>query len=239
MISVQFWCFCDQKSLLLLHFIYYCLIRAYYLTTRASANSKLSKHFMSKSDRIQRCNSQWPCRCCSSSPRFIMMTLLLATTTVPISLTRAFSSIAHTSMVSHRHHGAHTTRLGTLTRMLSSTTANNTQSQVQRRTPNTGGLRRLPVVKRSTEMISRAKRAGWQVKPDATIKNARNRARKHGAERLDAITKELCVPLRDAIQGYRNELRRLHPFERVVADLTVRARERKDGLTLEDVLVRT
>jgi len=69
------------------------------------------------------------------------------------------------------------------------------------------------------------------------MKNARNRARKHGAERLDAITKALCVPLRDAIRGYQNELRRLHAFERVVADLTVRARERKDGLTLLDVLV--
>lgn len=38
------------------------------------------------------------------------------------------------------------------------------------------------------------------------------------------------------MDGYRRELRRLHPFEKVVADLTARAREKKDGLTLADVL---
>jgi nucleolar GTP-binding protein len=42
--------------------------------------------------------------------------------------------------------------------------------------------------------------------------------------------------LRDIVDGYRREWRRLHPFERVVADLTARARQQKDGLTLQDVL---
>jgi hypothetical protein len=101
---------------------------------------------------------------------------------------------------------------------------------------NTGGLRRLPVVKRSTEWVQQAKRTAFRVLPDTTIKNTRNRVRKQGAERLNAITLALCVPLRDVIQGYRRELRLLHPFERVVADLTVRARKQKDGLTLHDVL---
>jgi hypothetical protein len=72
----------------------------------------------------------------------------------------------------------------------------------------------------------------------SAIKNARNRARKHGAETMDAITKALCIPLRDCVKGYRTELRRLHPFEKVVADLTARARQKKDGLVLMDVLVR-
>jgi GTP1/Obg family GTP-binding protein len=31
-------------------------------------------------------------------------------------------------------------------------------------------------------------------------------------------------------------MRRLHPFERVVADLTVRARQKRDGMTLQLVL---
>eukprot|EP00558_Chaetoceros_sp_UNC1202_P008601 CAMPEP_0197244454 /NCGR_PEP_ID=MMETSP1429-20130617/9573_1 /TAXON_ID=49237 /ORGANISM="Chaetoceros sp., Strain UNC1202" /LENGTH=354 /DNA_ID=CAMNT_0042704817 /DNA_START=20 /DNA_END=1084 /DNA_ORIENTATION=+ len=53
---------------------------------------------------------------------------------------------------------------------------------------------------------------------------------------MDAITKALCVPLRDVVNGYKYEMRRLHPFEKVVADLTVRARQKKDGLTLQDVL---
>lgn len=70
----------------------------------------------------------------------------------------------------------------------------------------------------------------------STIKNVRARARKHGAERLNAMTQALCLPLRDLVNGYRREWRQLHPFERVVADLTARARQKQDGLTLEDVL---
>ena len=211
---------------------------------------------MSKSDRVNRYHSPWhsaPC-CCSivrPSLRFIMITFFLATT-APVSITHAFHKSFQTVLSSHRRLLFHysnnmpnaATRQYSITRMFSLTTNNNTSSSTSLsttnklpRTPNTGGLRKLPVVKRSTELISKAKRAGWQIKPDVNMKNARNRARKHGAERLDAITKALCVPLRDAIRGYQNELRRLHPFERVVADLTVRARERKDGLTLLDVLV--
>jgi nucleolar GTP-binding protein len=103
-------------------------------------------------------------------------------------------------------------------------------------TINTGGLRRLPVVKSPMELINKTRKIAFQVKADSNIKNARNRARKHGAETMDAITKGLCVPLRDVVKGYKYELRRLHPFEKVVADLTARARQKKDGLVLQDVL---
>lgn len=101
---------------------------------------------------------------------------------------------------------------------------------------NTGGLRRLPVVKPPTELINKTRKIAKQVKADSNVKNARNRARKHGAETMDAITKGLCIPLRDVVKGYKYELRRLHPFEKVVADLTVRSRQKKDGLVLTDVL---
>lgn len=69
------------------------------------------------------------------------------------------------------------------------------------------------------------------------MKNARNRARKHATETLNTLTQALCVPLRDTVKGYKSEWRRLHPFEKVVADLTARARQKRDGLTLQDVLV--
>jgi nucleolar GTP-binding protein len=42
--------------------------------------------------------------------------------------------------------------------------------------------------------------------------------------------------MRDIVDGYKREWRRLHPFEKVVADLTASARENRDGLTLQDVL---
>ena len=101
---------------------------------------------------------------------------------------------------------------------------------------NTGGLRRLPVVKPPQELVNRARKAVRSVRPDKEVKNIRNRARKHGAETINALSQALCIPLRDTVNGYKSELRRLHPFERVVADLTVRAREKRDGLTLYQVL---
>lgn len=104
------------------------------------------------------------------------------------------------------------------------------------RSSNTGGLRRLPVVKSPIELINRARKSARQIRADSGLKNARNRARKHGAETMDAMTKALCIPLRDVVNGYNYELKRLHPFEKVVADLTVKAREKKDGVTLQSVL---
>ena len=110
------------------------------------------------------------------------------------------------------------------------------KSASSKKNVNTGGLRRLPVVKSPTELINRSKKAAYRTPADKNVKNARTRARKHGAETLNAVTQSLCVPLRDVVKGYKTELRRLHPFEKVVADLTARARQKKDGLTLLDVL---
>jgi nucleolar GTP-binding protein len=84
--------------------------------------------------------------------------------------------------------------------------------------------------------MSTASKVARAVKADREVKNARNRARKHGAETLNALTQALCTPMRDCVNGYKAEWRRLHPFERVVADLTARARQNQDGLTLSQVL---
>jgi nucleolar GTP-binding protein len=112
--------------------------------------------------------------------------------------------------------------------------SNATQSQGVLR--NTGGLRRLPVVDGPTELANRARKAALRVKPDKEIRNMKLRVRKQGAETINALTQALCIPLRDVVKGYKYEWTRLHPFERVVADLTARARQKKDGLTLQQVL---
>jgi len=101
---------------------------------------------------------------------------------------------------------------------------------------NTGGLRRLPVVKPSKEMLDRAHKVALWTKGDESIKNVRNRARKHGTETLNTYTQQLCVPLRDIVNGYQRELRHLHPFEKTVADLTIQARIKKDGVSLSVML---
>jgi nucleolar GTP-binding protein len=100
----------------------------------------------------------------------------------------------------------------------------------------TGGLRRLPVVRPPGELLDKARKIPRTVKPDVEMKNARIRSRKHGAETINALTQALCLPLRDIVKGYKSEWRKLHPFERVVADLTAAARQKKDGLTLIQVL---
>lgn len=129
-------------------------------------------------------------------------------------------------------------------KMMSSTQSHLQQQQKKEKqirskvtSANTGGLRRLPVVKPYNEIISTAiRQSKGESIPDKKISNAKNRARKEATMRLDALTKNLCRPLRGTVDGYRRELRRLHPFEKVVADLTARARQKKDGFTLNDVL---
>lgn len=74
------------------------------------------------------------------------------------------------------------------------------------------------------------------IREDRTIKNGRQRARKLGAEKTDALAKAMCVPIRDVVKGYKTVFKSLHPFEAVVADLTVKAREKKDGMKLEVAL---
>lgn len=101
----------------------------------------------------------------------------------------------------------------------------------------TGGLRRLPMVRVPSELLSSARKVLYRVKPDMSVANIRLRARKHGAETVNALTQALCLPLRDTVAGYQNEWRRLHPFERVVGDLTAATRQNTDGLSLESLLM--
>ncbi len=122
-------------------------------------------------------------------------------------------------------------------KLFSSTTSSASSASSASKKRDTGGLRRLPVVKSPRELMDLAvKKVKRTVKADKKMKNARNRARKEGAETLNGLTQALCVPLRDAVKGYRYELRNLHPFEEVVADLTVRSRRSKDGVDLQTVL---
>ena len=129
--------------------------------------------------------------------------------------------------------------LSTTTTSKNASSSRNSTSKTPKTTrinANTGGLRRLPSVRNAQEMVNRARRVAHLVKPDKTQLNGKLRAHKHGAMRLHCLTNELCGPLRDTFQGYHRELRRLHPFEKVVADLTTRSRQAKDGVTLQDVL---
>ncbi|KAL3774323.1 hypothetical protein ACHAW5_009842 [Stephanodiscus triporus] len=89
----------------------------------------------------------------------------------------------------------------------------------------------------ASEILSRASRRSYRdVREDATIANAKRRTQKRGAQTIDLLSQGLCGPLRETVNTYERELRNMHPFEAVVMDLTVRARRKKDGLALDDLL---
>jgi hypothetical protein len=68
----------------------------------------------------------------------------------------------------------------------------------------TGGLKRFPVLHPSNELLSHARKSVFKtIREDKTIKNGRQRARKLGAEKMDALTKAMCVPIRDVVKGYK------------------------------------
>ncbi|CAM9159719.1 unnamed protein product [Scytosiphon promiscuus] len=106
----------------------------------------------------------------------------------------------------------------------------------RKRLTSTGGLKSLPIVTPSIELLSHASRRSKKVSQDMNIKNARNRSRKWVAERMDMLGKATSKPLRDIIRQYKHQLPILHPFEATLADLTVRAREKTGERTLQSVL---
>ena len=161
-----------------------------------------------------------------------------ATTASKRSSRRLFSASVQLE-VSRDHDASEVSELTLQSQNSAKNKNNNNTPSTRTRTPinaNTGGLRRLPVVRGPQEMINRARREAQFIKPDKSQPNGKLRAHKHAAMRLHCLTNELCAPLRDTFQGYRRELGRLHPFEKVVADLTTRARQEKDGVTLSVVL---
>ena len=94
------------------------------------------------------------------------------------------------------------------------------------KTIDTGGFRRskIPNVYPGTTHFKRALKSLKLVRPDGTIKNQRNRYRKHAAESLDTIMKGLTMPITAILDSYMVMLQSLHPYEAAVADLTVTAR---------------
>jgi hypothetical protein len=66
----------------------------------------------------------------------------------------------------------------------------------------------VPVVKAPRELLDRALKVPFRVKADTTINNVRNRARKHGAETLNALSHAMCLPLQEIVSGYEFEWKR-------------------------------
>ncbi|KAK9094495.1 hypothetical protein Scep_025964 [Stephania cephalantha] len=83
-----------------------------------------------------------------------------------------------------------------------------------------GAFQKLPMVMPSIDIISSAMRKAKRVGPTKGIANIAKREKNKGAKQLDALMKELVVPLRDYIENFPNK-KHLHPYERDLIKLTL------------------
>ncbi|CAO2825650.1 unnamed protein product [Amaranthus hypochondriacus] len=83
-----------------------------------------------------------------------------------------------------------------------------------------GAFQKLPMVMPSIDIIQSALRKAKKVSPTKGIANAAKRERNKGAKQLDALMKELAVPLRLYTECFPNK-NLLHPYERSLVELTL------------------
>ncbi|KAM0945654.1 putative nucleolar GTP-binding protein [Dioscorea sansibarensis] len=83
-----------------------------------------------------------------------------------------------------------------------------------------GAFQKLPIVMPSIDILSSAKRKARNVPPTRGIANLAKRERNKGAKQLDALMKELAVPLRQYTENFPNR-QCLHPYERSLIELTL------------------
>uniref|UniRef100_M1BFZ6 Nucleolar GTP-binding protein n=1 Tax=Solanum tuberosum TaxID=4113 RepID=M1BFZ6_SOLTU len=99
----------------------------------------------------------------------------------------------------------------------------NQQENKEKLTPkveNVGAFQKLPMVMPSVDILHSALRKARRVSPTKGIANAAKRERNKGAKQLDALMKELAVPLRTYKENFPNK-KYLHPYERSLIELTL------------------
>ncbi|WRX16176.1 Nucleolar GTP-binding protein 1 [Theobroma cacao] len=83
-----------------------------------------------------------------------------------------------------------------------------------------GAFQKLPMVMPSVDIFHSAMRKAKRVLPTKGIANIARRERNRGAKQLDALMKELAVPLRGYIENFPKRMY-LHPYERSLIELTL------------------
>ncbi|KAL6577843.1 hypothetical protein OROMI_010171 [Orobanche minor] len=83
-----------------------------------------------------------------------------------------------------------------------------------------GAFQKLPMVMPSIDILYSALRKSKRVSATKGIANAAKRERNKGAKQLDALMKELAVPLRTYKENFPNKTI-LHPYERSLVELTL------------------
>nr|XP_043624279.1 GTP-binding protein 4 [Erigeron canadensis] len=83
-----------------------------------------------------------------------------------------------------------------------------------------GAFQKLPMVMPSVDILHSALRKARRVTPTKGIANAAKREKNKGAKHLDALMKELSLPLKTYKENFPNK-RLLHPYERSLVELTL------------------
>ncbi|KAM7266503.1 hypothetical protein ACFE04_004400 [Oxalis oulophora] len=83
-----------------------------------------------------------------------------------------------------------------------------------------GAFQKLPMVMPSVDILMSAMKKAKRVGPTKGIANIAKRERNKGAKQLDALMKELAVPLREYVENFPNK-KTLHPYERSLVELTL------------------
>ncbi|GMY22941.1 nucleolar GTP-binding protein 1 isoform X1 [Fagus crenata] len=83
-----------------------------------------------------------------------------------------------------------------------------------------GAFQKLPMVMPSVDILYSALKKAKRVSPTQGITNIAKRERNRGAKQLDALMKELAVPLRTYLEDFPKK-KYLHPYERSLVELTL------------------
>ncbi|KAG6386667.1 hypothetical protein SASPL_151836 [Salvia splendens] len=83
-----------------------------------------------------------------------------------------------------------------------------------------GAFQKLPMVMQSIDILYSALKKARRVSPTKGIANIAKRERNKGAKQLDALMKEIAVPLRKYTENFPGKIS-LHPYERSLVELTL------------------
>ncbi|KAL6658978.1 hypothetical protein ACP70R_003018 [Stipagrostis hirtigluma subsp. patula] len=89
----------------------------------------------------------------------------------------------------------------------------------QQKQETVGAFQKIPMVMPATDILMSAQRKSRNVPPTKGISNIAKRERNKGAKQLDALMKELSVPLRTYTENFPKK-KYLHPYERSLIELT-------------------
>ncbi|XP_054785376.1 uncharacterized protein LOC129291848 isoform X2 [Prosopis cineraria] len=96
----------------------------------------------------------------------------------------------------------------------------NNKEKPSRKIEAIGAFQKLPMVMPSVDIIGSALRKAKRIPPTKGIANTAKREKNRGAKQLDALMKELAVPLRTYVENFPKKTY-LHPYERSLVELTL------------------